>query len=149
MIADILAEVKTQTQNKVLEETQLNAESSSVIIDDLTDKIFDEAQDQLEQGNLLQLKAMFDGASPEEKKAFLEEKKEKVIGQIVEKHDVNEEQAEKLATIVAPVFLKIAQDKLLNGKKPGLMDIPKILSFIKSKGTKVDNGGGLFGGLFG
>jgi|GEM_PF-3977987 len=148
MIEEILQEVKSKANPNITSKTALTEEQSSSSIKFLSDIIFREAQQMLDQGNLMELKNMFDTASDDEKKAFVEEKKAVFLTELSDSEGISKEEGEVVATVALPIFMKVAQDKLLDGRQPGLMDIPKILAFIKSGGTSTSGGGGLFG-LFG
>ena len=148
MINEILQQVEQEKGTEFAEKASIERAKVSPALEIISSTVMKKAKTYIDDGKVLELKDLFLSSEGDEKEAFMNEMKELITGKLNVEIDMDLQSAETLTTLAVPEIIRVSKVKLLGPDgKVGFADFPKLLSFFKSEGKEVKDGG--LGSLFG
>lgn len=148
MINEILQQVQQEKGPEFAQKTGIEENKIPPALETISSTVMKEAKKYIDEGSILELKDLFIGGDEAEKQAFMNNMKSLVTDQLSTNLSIKPNSAEQLTELSVPEIIRVAKEKLLGPDgKVGLADFPRLLSFFKSEGKEVKDGG--LGSLFG
>lgn len=148
MINEILQQVQQQKGMEFAEQTNITESQIPIALEVISSTVMKKAKSYIDDGKVLELKELFLDGDSEEKQNFMDNLKQNIGEKLNSELGIELQSGLQLTELAVPEIIKVSKEKLLGPDgKVSFTDFPRLLSFFKSEGKEVKEGG--LGSLFG